>query len=224
MPAILPHIALDTGSQPRHSIVWLHGLGADGGDFVPIAEEMTLPVAVRHLFPHAPKQPVTLNGGFVMRSWYDIVAAEIDSQQDAEGIRASQSAIEGLIAQEKARGIPAANIYIAGFSQGGAVALHTGLRHAERLGGIIALSTYLPLADTLAAEAHPANRDTPIFMAHGRSDPIVPYALGKDSKELLQRRGYRTEWHEYAMPHTVCQEEVRDIETWLAQRLTNGGA
>jgi len=215
MSAILPHITLETGSKPCHSIIWLHGLGADGEDFVPLAEEMNLPVAVRYIFPHAPKQPVTINGGFIMRSWYDIVATDIGSQQDAKGIHASQAEIEKLIAQEKSRGVAAKNIILAGFSQGGAVALHAGLRHTEQLGGIVALSTYLPLADTLKTEASPAAKDAPIFMAHGRSDPIVPCTLGKSSKEMLLKQGYRVDWHEYAMPHSLCQEEVRDIETWL---------
>lgn len=219
MPAILPHITLDTGSSPRYSIIWLHGLGADGEDFVPVAEEMNLPVPVRYIFPHAPEQPVTINGGYIMRSWYDIVANDIGSEQDATGVRNSQTKIEKLIAQEKARGTLPANIFLAGFSQGGAIALHTGLRHAERLGGILALSTYLPLADTLKAEAGSAAKSTPIFMAHGRSDPIVPYALGRSSEEILLQQGYRVEWHEYAMPHSLCQEEIGDIEAWLTQCL-----
>lgn len=219
MPTILPHITLDTAPSPRHSIIWLHGLGADGGDFVPVAEEMNLPVAVRYIFPHAPEQPVTINGGYIMRSWYDIVATDIGSEQDAAGVRDSQAEIEKLIAREKARGILPANIFLAGFSQGGAIALHTGLRHAERLGGILALSTYLPLSGTLKEEASIAAKDTPVFMAHGRSDPIVPYALGRSSEEILQQQGYQIEWHEYAMPHSVCQEEIRDIEVWLTQRL-----
>src|SRR5512135_2956704 len=167
MSSILPNITLDTGSNPQHSIIWLHGLGADGEDFVPIAEEMPLPLAVRYIFPHAPKQPVTINGGFVMRAWYDIATDDIHARQDEKGIRASQAEIEKLIAQEKQRGVAAGNIYLAGFSQGGAIALQTGLRHAERLGGILALSTYLPLADTLADEASNGAKDTPIFMAHG---------------------------------------------------------
>ena len=219
MPPILPHITLETGSAPRHSIIWLHGLGADGSDFVPLAEEMSLPVAVRYLFPHAPKRPVTINGGFVMRAWYDIATADIGGVQDAEGIRASQLGIEQLIAQERAHGIAACNIFIAGFSQGGAIALHTGLRHNERLGGLLALSTYLPLAETLSAEGAAANLDIPVFMAHGRSDPVVPYTLGVSSRDRLQQRGYPLSWHEYAMPHSVCQEEVGDIADWLAQRL-----
>lgn len=221
MPTILPHITLDTAPAPHHSIIWLHGLGADGEDFVPVAEEMSLPVAVRYIFPHAPEQPVTINGGYIMRSWYDIVANDIGSEQDAAGVRDSQAEIEKLIAREKARGILPANIFLAGFSQGGAIALHTGLRHAEQLGGILALSTYLPLADTLKEEAGSAAKNTPIFMAHGRNDPIVPYTLGRSSEEILLLQGYQVEWHEYAMPHSLCQEEVGDIEAWLSQRLKN---
>ena len=219
MSNVLPHITLETGNSPQHSIIWLHGLGADGGDFVPVAEEMSLPVEVRYIFPHAPMQPVTINGGYVMRAWYDIVATGIDAQQDASGIRASQAELEKLIAQEKQRGIAAKNIYLAGFSQGGVIALQTGLRHTERLGGILALSTYLALAETLAAEASDPARDTPIFMAHGRSDSVIPYRTGQVSAEKLSGLGYKLEWHEYAMLHSVCMEEVRDIETWLTQRL-----
>jgi phospholipase/carboxylesterase len=219
MNQLLPHITLETGRAPQHSIIWLHGLGADGGDFVGIADEMNLPVAVRYIFPHAPMQPVTINRGFVMRAWYDIAAGDIGAQQDQDGIRKSQRKIEKLIAQEKQRGIAAKNIFLAGFSQGGAIVLHTGLRHAERLGGILALSTYLPLADTLANEASNSAIDTPIFMAHGRSDPVIPYNLGKISAEKLSSLGYQLEWREYPMPHSVCMEEVRDIEDWLTRRL-----
>jgi len=217
---MLPHITLDSGKSPQHSIIWLHGLGADGEDFVPVAEQMNLPLAVRYIFPHAPKQPVTINGGFVMRAWYDIAAAEIHAQQDAAGIHASQAEIEKLIAQEKQRGVAAKNIFLAGFSQGGAIVLQTGLRHAEKLGGILALSTYLPLAETLVDEASQAIKDTPIFMAHGRHDPIVPYALGTRSAEKLTGLGYQVEWHEYAMQHSVCMEEIEDIEAWLTRRLS----
>ena len=221
MPTILPHITLDTGSSPRYSIIWLHGLGADGEDFVPVAEQIQLPVAVRYIFPHAPEQPVTINGGYIMRSWYDIVATDIGARQDAAGVRASQAEIEKLITQERTRGIPTKNIFLAGFSQGGAVALHTGLRHPDQLAGILALSTYLPLAQTLQQEANASTKGTPIFMAHGRNDPIVPYTLGRSSEEMLRQQGYHVEWHEYAMPHSLCQEEVRDIEIWLTQRLIN---
>lgn len=216
---LLPHITLEIGPSPQHSIIWLHGLGADGEDFVPVAEQMQLPVAVRYIFPHAPEQPVTINGGYVMRAWYDIIATNIGAQQDEAGIRNAQAEIEKLIAQERQRGIAAQNIYLAGFSQGGAIALHTGLRHTERLGGIIALSTYLPLSRTLAAEASAANRDLPIFMAHGDADPIVPRALGKSSAQKLEELGYRLSWHEYGMPHSVCMEEINDLANWLAARL-----
>ncbi len=224
---LLPHIKLETGKNPQHSIIWLHGLGADGEDFLPIADEMPLPVPVRYLFPHAPMRPVTLNGGFVMRAWYDVYAAapaggldlESGRKQDEAGIRASQAELEKLIAQEKQRGIKAENIYLAGFSQGGAIVLHTGLRHAERLGGLLGLSTYLPLSSTLAQEAGSAARQTPIFMAHGMNDPIIPYPLGRASAQQLTDGGYALEWHEYPMPHSVCQEEIADIERWLQEQL-----
>lgn len=222
MSSVLPNITLDRGKSPRHSMIWLHGLGADGGDFVPVAEEMNLPVSMRYIFPHAPKRPVTINGGFVMRAWYDIASADIHAQQDEKGIRSSQFEIEKLIEQEKQRGVKAENIYLAGFSQGGAIVLQTGLRHTEKLGGILALSTYLPLADTLEKEGTEAAKSTPLFMVHGRSDPIVPYSLGKSSANKLLDLGYHLDWREYAMPHSVCMEEVGDIATWLGQRLKQG--
>ncbi len=219
---LLPHITLDTGISPQHSIIWLHGLGADGEDFVPVAQEMNLPVAVRYIFPHAPKQPVTINGGAIMRAWYDIAATDIGRQQDEAGIRSSQSAIEKLIAQEKQRGIAAENIYLAGFSQGGVIALHTGLHHASRLGGVIVLSAYLPLTDTLPHATSMAAASTPIFMAHGLGDPVILYALGKTSAKKLNELGFQLEWHEYDMAHSVCIEEVRDIESWLICRMGEG--
>jgi phospholipase/carboxylesterase len=227
MPTVLPHITLETGPAPKHSIIWLHGLGADGEDFVPIAEEISLPVAVRYIFPHAPMRPVTINGGYVMRAWYDIltgaasaeIADNIGRMEDEDGIRASQQEIERLIAQERQRGIAAKDIILAGFSQGGAIALYTGLRHKERLGGILALSTYLPLAKALPAEADASNRDTPIFMAHGQFDPVIPYAFGRASAEEMLRHDYKLEWHSYDMPHSVCPEEVTDIERWLRSGL-----
>ncbi|WP_035383721.1 carboxylesterase [Ferriphaselus sp. R-1] len=218
--SVLTHILLDSGKAPQHSVIWLHGLGADGSDFVPMVEELKLPVPVRFLFPHAPMRPVTINGGFVMRAWYDIVATDIGAKQDSRAIRNSQAELEKLIAMEVARGVAPEHIFLAGFSQGGAIVLHTGLRHAAKLGGILALSTYLPLADTLADEASAAARATPIFMAHGRSDPVVPYALGKLSEERLLAHGCTLEWHEYAMPHSVCQPEIADIERWLIQQLS----
>lgn len=216
---ILPHITLESGKSPRHSIIWLHGLGADGQDFVPVADELELPVAVRYLFPHAPQRPVTINGGYVMRAWYDIASQDIGARQDEAGIRASQAAVEALIAQEVERGTLPQNIYLAGFSQGGAVALHTALRQKAPLGGVLALSTYLPLAGTVAAEVREEALRTPVFMAHGRSDTIVPCALGNASRETLQKLGCEVEWHEYAMPHSVCQEELLDIRRWLAARM-----
>ncbi|MDH4216115.1 MAG: alpha/beta hydrolase [Gallionella sp.] len=222
-----PPIILQTGNKPRHSIIWLHGLGADGHDFVPIADELTLPVPVRYIFPHAPMRPVTINGGFVMRAWYDITqpppstltGTNGDAHQDAAGIRASQAAVEALIAQEVAGGIAPGNIILAGFSQGGAIVLHTALRHATPLGGVMALSTYLPLAGSAANELLAGTRAIPVFMAHGRSDPVIPFTLGMASREALREFGYAVEWHEYAMQHSVCAEELRDIENWLIKRL-----
>ncbi len=226
-----PPIVLQTGNNPRHSIIWLHGLGADGQDFVPVADELTLPVPVRYVFPHAPMRPITVNGGFVMRGWSDI--AELppppvtrlgsDAHQDEAGIRASQAEVEALIAREVAGGIAPANIILAGFSQGGAIVLHTALRQADPVGGVLALSTYLPLAASAPGEMVAETRGTPIFMAHGRSDPIVPYALGSASRDTLQEFGYAVEWHEYPMQHSVCIEELKDIERWLSNQLMKEG-
>lgn len=223
MAPTLPHIVLDSGRQPQHSIIWLHGLGADGQDFVPVAGELNLPVAIRYIFPHAPQRPVTINGGFVMRAWYDIAHPSIDAQQDEEGIYDSQAAVEALIAQEVTRGIAPGNIFLAGFSQGGAIALHTALRQTAPLGGVLALSTYLPLVENAIDEASVHARQTPIFMAHGRSDPVVPYALGAASRDTLLKMGYTVEWHEYGMPHSVCQEELLDIEAWLTRQIKTPG-
>lgn len=218
MGTTLTHITLESGKQPQHSIIWLHGLGADSGDFVPVADELKLPVAVRYIFPDAPLRPVTINGGMVMRAWYDIAGPSIAAQQDAAGIRASQLLVEELIAQEMARGIVPGHIFLAGFSQGGAIALHTALRQATPLGGVLALSTYLPLAESAASETHAVARSMPIFMAHGRADPVIPCALGIASREALLELGYAVEWHEYAMQHSVCEEELSDIGAWLARR------
>jgi phospholipase/carboxylesterase len=192
----------------------MHGLGADGHDFEPIVSELELPrtLALRFVFPHAPMRPVTINRGYVMRAWYDVVG---DGSEDDAGIRASQARVEALIAREQARGLPAARIALAGFSQGGALALQAGLRHPARLAGIVALSCYLPLADTLAAEASPANRDVPIFMAHGTQDPLIPAARARRSRDKLIDLGYRVTWHEYPMAHSVCGDEVRDLSAWL---------
>ena len=204
-----------TGEHPLASIIILHGLGADGRDFVPVAEQMDLSSvgAVRYIFPSAPVMPITINGGYAMPAWYDIVGAEITQRQDEAGMRRSQTAIEALIAREKARGIPASRIVLAGFSQGCAMALMVGLRHPERLAG------YLPLADKLAAERSPANDRVPIFMAHGRHDSVVVLDRATASRDLLQAQGYAVEWHDYAMEHSVCAQEIADMRSWLAQVL-----
>ncbi|MBI3480167.1 MAG: alpha/beta hydrolase fold domain-containing protein [Nitrosomonadales bacterium] len=219
MTSIPIHITIETGKQPRHTIIWLHGLGADGHDFVPVVDELQFPFAVRYIFPHAPMRPVTINGGFVMRAWYDIANSRIDAQQDAAGIRASQAMVESIIAQEMAKGIAPSDIFLAGFSQGGAVALHTALRQQNALGGVLALSSYLPLADQAEQEKLENALVTPVFMAHGRSDTIVPYTLGVTSREVLKQFGYAVEWHEYAMQHSVCAEELSDIQAWLIKRI-----
>jgi phospholipase/carboxylesterase len=218
MSTELETLEIDTGDAPKASIIWLHGLGADGNDFAPLADEIDLPVAVRYIFPHAPEIPVTINGGFVMRAWYDISDAAI-RREDEAGVRASQALIEALLAREKSRGVPAKRIVLAGFSQGGAIALQTGLRHGESLAGIMALSTYVPIADVLAAEASAANRAVPIFMAHGSSDPMIPVARARPARALLEKLGYAVEWHEYPMPHSVCPEEIADLGAWLRRVL-----
>jgi phospholipase/carboxylesterase len=213
----LEAIEIETGPSPSASIVWMHGLGADGHDFVDVVPELHMPArpGVRFVFPHAPMRPVTINGGYVMRAWYDIRDDGGVRREDPAGVRASQQAIEALIAREKERGVPAAAIVLAGFSQGGAMALHTALRYPERLAGVMALSCSLPLADGLAAEAAPANRDVSIFMAHGTHDPMIPMARALRAREVMTGLGYRIEWHEYPMPHSVCPEEIRDISAWL---------
>jgi phospholipase/carboxylesterase len=214
-------VVLDPSSPPDAAVIWLHGLGADGFDFVPIVAELRLPapLAVRFVFPHARPRPVTINGGFVMRAWYDITGLGPDRVEDEAGIRESADVVRGCIEQENARGIGSERIVIAGFSQGGAIALQAALRHPQRLAGVMALSTYLPLSQTLAAEAAPANRDLPILMCHGLRDPMVPVTLGKASRDLLQGLGYPVEWQSYPMEHQVCMEEVLDISKWLQARL-----
>jgi len=221
----LEAIEIETAASPGASIIWMHGLGADGHDFVDVVPELRLPArpGVRFVFPHAPMRPVTINGGYVMRAWYDIRDDGGVRREDSAGVRASQKAVEALIAREKERGVPAAAIVLAGFSQGGAMALHTALRHTERLAGVMALSCSLPLADTLAAEAAPANRDVSIFMAHGMHDPMIPMARALRAREVLTGLGYRLEWHEYPMPHSVCVEEIADIGVWLGKVLGADG-
>jgi phospholipase/carboxylesterase len=218
---LLETIEIETTTTPAASIVWMHGLGADGNDFVDIVPELRLPAdrGVRFVFPHAPMRPVTINGGYVMRAWYDIRDDGGTRREDPAGVRASQAAIEALVARERGRGIPASAIVLAGFSQGGAMALHTGLRHPERLAGVMALSCSLPVADTLAAEAAPANSDVPIFMAHGTHDQMIPKARAQRAYDTLTGLSYKVEWHEYPMPHSVCMEEVADIAAWLGRVL-----
>lgn len=204
-----------SGPIPDASIIWLHGLGADGHDFAPVVEALQPLPHVRFILPHAPAQAVTINGGYVMPAWYDIFGADLTARQDEAGIRASQALVEALIAQEKMRGIAPARIALAGFSQGGAIALHTALRHAEKLAGVIALSTYLPLYEKLPAERSATNLTTPIFMAHGRFDDIIPLKTAETSRDFMERSGYRVEWHEYPMPHSVCNEEIADIRDFI---------
>lgn len=216
----LQSIVLDSGPNPQTAIIWLHGLGADGHDFEPVTEELQLPCAVRYIFPHAPMRPVTINGGFVMRAWYDIAETNIADRQDDAGIRDSQAKVEALIRRENERGIPPNRIFLAGFSQGGAIALHTALRQAQPLAGVLALSTYLPLAERASGEMQESTLSTPIFMAHGRSDTIIPQTLGRASAESLKALGYRVDWHAYPMAHSVCAEELRDIERWLTARMS----
>lgn len=222
MSELLPAIEHETAASPRYSVIWLHGLGADGHDFAPIVPELVAAdwPALRFVFPHAPVRPVTVNGGMPMRAWYDIVGFDLLAQQDETGIRASIAATEALIARENARGVPDERIFLAGFSQGGAIALAAGLRHASRLAGIVALSTYLPIADTLAAERSAANAAVPIFQAHGNFDPVVVPPRGSASRDLLQGLGYRVDWHSYPMAHAVCAEEIADLRRWLGARLS----
>jgi phospholipase/carboxylesterase len=218
---ILPSVDIETAPNPTHSVIWLHGLGADGNDFAPIVPELVSPEwpALRFVFPHAPVRPVTVNGGMPMRAWYDIAGVDLVSREDVSGMRASIASVEALIAQQNERGVPTSRILLAGFSQGGAIALAAGLRHAEKLAGVIALSTYLPLRESFAAECNPANAATPIFWGHGTADPIVPLTRGVGARDLLQSLGYQVAWHTYPMPHSVCSEEVADLRQWMAGRL-----
>jgi phospholipase/carboxylesterase len=220
---LLQHIELATGPVPKGTVIWMHGLGADGWDFVPIVRELPLPegLALRFIFPHAPMRSVTINNGMRMPAWYDIAQEDFGRRADERGIRDSQAAIEQLVARERSRGVDSDKIVLAGFSQGGAIALQTGLRHADPLAGILALSTYLPLEDSLDREATLANRRTPVFMAHGTQDPLIPVALAESSRRALEARGYAVEWHTWPMPHSVCAEEVEAIATWLERRFAS---
>lgn len=219
--SLLDCIEIETAPHPTASVLVLHGLGADGNDFVPIAQELQLQAVgpVRFVFPHAPQIPVTINNGYRMRAWYDILGTDLVRREDEAGLRASLAQVEALLAREKNRGIPASRIVVAGFSQGSAMALLAGLRHGERLAGIVGLSGYLPLAATTAAERSTANAHTPVFMAHGSHDNVVVPQRGRDSFALLRELGYDVQWHEYPMAHSVCMEEIQDLNAWLLKVL-----
>jgi len=216
----LETIEIETGATPGAAVIWLHGLGADGHDFEPIVPELRLPASkpVRFIFPHAPQRPVTINMGMRMRAWYDILQMG-GGPEDEKGIREAQGMLEDLIAQQMKQGIPAEKVVLAGFSQGGAIVLQTALRHPERLAGVMALSTYLPLAKALEQERAAANHDLPIFMAHGKFDDIIPIDRARQSRDLLKKLNYPVEWREYPMPHSVCAEEIADLSAFLVKLL-----
>jgi len=220
---MIQHIELSTGPNPRGTIIWMHGLGADCWDFVPIVRELGLApdLALRFIFPQAPSRPITINGGHVMPGWYDISMAELERRADTDGIRKSQAAIDELIEYEIGRGIASDKIVLAGFSQGGAIALQSALRNKQPLAGVLALSTYLTLGETLGTEKSLANANIPILMAHGTQDPVVPLSLAQTSKATLASHGYRVEWREYAMQHAVCADEIEDIAAWITKRFTS---
>ena len=223
MTQLLEHIVVETSPNPTVSVIWLHGLGADGNDFVPIVRELDLAglPGIRFIFPHAPTMPVTINGGYVMRAWYDILGADLVRREDEGGLRESQRMVEAFIAAEKARGVPASRIILAGFSQGCAMTLQAGMRHPEKLAGLLCLSGYVPLADKSLAERSQHSLATPIFMCHGTHDGVIPVSRATASRDHLRELGYEVEWHEYPMQHSVCAEEVRDISNWLKKILAN---
>ncbi len=219
--AHLPTIKLETSPNPSVAVIWLHGLGADGNDFVPIASELDLTGCppIRFIFPSAPSMPITWNSGYVMPAWYDISGSDLVSKQDSQGIAKSAVSIGELIDDQFKSGIKYENIVLAGFSQGCAMALHTGLSFQHKLAGIVALSGYLPLADTFKSTAHSANQSTPIYMAHGTADPVVVIKRGEDSRDLLSSLGYKVEWHTYPMQHSVHPNEISDISNFLKKIL-----
>lgn len=214
-------IVLEPPVPATAAVIWLHGLGADGNDFVPVVEELKLPATlpIRFVFPHARLRPVTINNGYVMRAWYDISGGPRGMVEDEAGIRESENVVRGHIECELAAGIPTERIVIAGFSQGGAIALQTGLRYPQPLAGVMALSTYLPLRNSLAAEASPANRSLPILICHGEHDGVLPMSLGSSTRDLLTGMGYAVEWHSYPMEHSVDLDEIAHISSWLQKRL-----
>jgi phospholipase/carboxylesterase len=213
----LETIIVETGADPQYTVIWMHGLGADGHDFEPLVPQLLddgMP-ALRFVFPHAPVRPVTINNGYQMRAWYDIIGIDRRSAEDFKGIGESTDSIGGLIHREHARVIASDHILLAGFSQGGAMALHLATRHPDRFAGVVALSCYLPLAKDFANSRSTANLATPIFMAHGTQDPVVPYAMGDESRRVLEGAGYNIEWHGYPMPHSLCEQEIADLRRWL---------
>ncbi len=218
---MLETVEISTGESPSATVIWMHGLGADGNDFVPIVRELDLSgfPPIRFVFPHAETMPVTINNGYVMRAWYDILGMDLVRREDEAGLRKSQLQIEQLIVRENERGIPASRIILAGFSQGCAMTLQTGLRYPEKLAGLICLSGYLPLSSLIKDERHQANLQTPIFMAHGRGDPVVQIGRAEASRELLKELGHPIDWREYMMPHSVCEEEIDDIGAWMRRQL-----
>ena len=220
---LLPALELSTHPNPDTCIIWLHGLGADGYDFLTVVRELHLPdeLKIRFVFPHAPMQPVTLNHGMRMRAWYDVALDGLERKPDHGGIKQSILSINDWITHELSRGIPPRRLFLAGFSQGGAVALCTGLQHPAPLGGILALSTYLPFPDESAAPSHTLNHDIPIFMAHGRDDSVIPATLGDASRKTLESRGYHVDWHIYPMAHSLCMDEVNDLSAWLQHCLSD---
>jgi phospholipase/carboxylesterase len=222
--ALLDTVERETGPDSRWTVLWLHGLGADGHDFAPIVPELVRSdwPALRFVFPHAPQRAVTINGGMRMRAWYDIRNVDFANRADEAGIAESVAQVQALIDREAARGIPASRVLLAGFSQGGAVTLAAGLRREVPLAGLIALSSYLPMHDRAAALATPQARTQPVFMAHGLQDPVVPYGAGEYSAGLLKSLGFNVQWHRYAMPHSVCAEEIRALGDWLSHRFAAG--
>lgn len=222
-PPLLDAVKIDTAPNPVAAVIWLHGLGADGHDFVPIVRELDLIGCppIRFIFPHAPTKPITINNGMVMPAWYDIVSTDLVRREDEPGLRESEAAIARLITEQEAHGIPAERIVLAGFSQGCAMTLLTGLRYPKKLAGLMCLSGYLPLAAMLEKERHSANHQTPIFMAHGEADPVVPFHRAEQSRDLLLALNYRLEWHAYPMQHSVCPEEIDDIGKWFRHLLTH---
>ncbi len=220
--SLLPSITFDSGPNPTASVIWLHGLGADGNDFAPVASQLDLGDCppIRFIFPHAPVMPVTINGGYQMRAWYDIAEVDLVRREDAAGIQKSQRQIEALIEHEKQRGVSSRRILLAGFSQGCAMALHTGLRHPEPLAGLLCLSGYLPLAGTVTTERHAANQSTPIFLAHGEYDHVVPLARATASRDMLEKLGYAVTWRNYPMEHNVSEEEIDHIAAFIRHHLS----